>query len=235
MRTRKTAGSSLAIWLSDFLDFRTDIMAPPRELAQLRPNHRFATGPGPWHRWSRFLQGRPRHVRQHSTAELVREFVGPGVWGEYTKFAVERDPWDRIFSLWRYRSHIENRQISLDEYLDAIESGDEERARRAGAHRVSNWPSYTIDDKLAVDHMVFYESLTEDLARLCGTLGLPWDDELPHTKTGIRRPDDRVPSLTLEQIERIGRIFHREIELFGYRAPVPVSAPGNADRSGKMF
>ena len=203
-------------------------MAAPGEMAQLRPNHRFSTGLGPWHRMSRFLQGRPHRVHSHSTAEQVRDFVGPGVWGEYTKFAVERDPWDRVLSLWRFRSHIGNRQISLDEYLDAIESGDEARARRAGAHRASNWPSYTIDDKVAVDHMVLYESLTEDLARVFRGLGLPGDGELPRAKVGIRGPDDRAPLLTREQIERIGRIFHREIELFGYRAPVPVSAPGNA-------
>jgi hypothetical protein len=232
IRTRKTAGSSIAIWLSDFLDPKTDLMAPPREMAQLRPDHRFASSLSGWGERLRRLQLRRPRLSQHPTAEQLRRFVGSEVWCEYTKFAVERNPWDRLLSLWRWRMQRNNLHLSLDEYLDAIESGDKAIARRAGAQRASNWPSYTINDELAVDHIVFYESLNDDLARVCGGLGLPWDGALPHAKVGFRGPDDHAGLLTAQQIERIGRIFHREIALFGYRAPVPVSAPASDPARG---
>jgi hypothetical protein len=83
----------------------------------------------------------------------------------------------------------------------------------------SNWPYYTIGDQVAVDHVLRYENLAEDLANRMAEIGVPFDGWLPHTKVSQHDDPDPAAMLTHDQIARIGRLFAKEIELFGYTPP----------------
>jgi hypothetical protein len=82
---------------------------------------------------------------------------------------------------------------------------------------LSNWNTYTIDGRLAVDRIVRYENLKPELADVCRTLGLPTDLQLPRAKNYSRK--DRRPYQDVmgpEERELVARACAREIALFGY-------------------
>ena len=107
LKTRKTAGTSLEIWLSDKLGPR-DVIFGAEELAHIRrpfmtTMHSTTRFPE-LERWIKLrikkgLGWRPFAIHEHMTAAEVLRVVGPRIWQSYTKICVERDPWDRfIFS-----------------------------------------------------------------------------------------------------------------------------------------
>lgn len=142
--------------------------------------------------------------RNHSTAEFVREHIGEALWASYFKFSIERDPFDKAIS--RYYWSTQPPRPSVAVYLDA-----------APASQLSNWHIYTINDQVAVDFMVRYEHLSEDLAMVAERLGLPPID-LPRAK-GDHREKRAHYSTMIDSASRarIERVCTREIERFGYR------------------
>jgi hypothetical protein len=85
---------------------------------------------------------------------------------------------------------------------------------------LSNWGHYAIDDEIAVDRVLFYERLTDDLAALERELGLDAGAlALPEKRAkGGHRADRRHYSEVLSDADRelIARVCQREIEAFGY-------------------
>lgn len=158
---------------------------------------------------------------QHVGAASASRHLGPEVWNSYFKFAFERNPWDRMVSLywWRMRREPEESRPSFPEFIRAMHSGDRARMRAAKATKHSNWHIYTIQDGLAVDHLGRYETLAEDLRFVLTKLGIP-AGELPRSKHQVRRsgPGELHDA---ETIELVGELFHQEIALLGYRPPEP--------------
>ena len=88
----------------------------------------------------------------------------------------------------------------------------------------SDWQLYTIEDEIAVDAVGRYERLDDDLRSILGRIGLAAEVELPRAKGSHRRRDDSE-RLSRQSAERIGELFHREIEAFGYECPPELLAP----------
>jgi len=127
------------------------------------------------------------------------------VWCTYFKFCFERNPWDKVISLYFWRNQNGPRP-TIAEYLRSDHVG---RAR--GFHR------YTIDGKIAVDRICFYENLEQELARIQERLNLPPIPPLPRAKARFR--EDRRPYceiLSREEMAAIAEIFAWEISQFGY-------------------
>lgn len=159
---------------------------------------------------------------QHVGAASARDHLGPDRWDSYFTFAFERNPWDRMVSLywWRMRRVPEGERPSFREFIAAMHSGDRERMRAVRATKHSNWHIYAIADQVAVDHLGRYETLDEDFRSVMDRLGVPFTGELPRSKHQARRGDPEQlhdPGT----IQVVGELFHREIALLGYRAPVP--------------
>jgi hypothetical protein len=227
LKTRKTAGTSIEQWLAPHVR-RGDMIATATESSPLpvpfwsTPNT--VTGMARLERkFKKFacrVTGHPRAmaIRQHMSAAEVRAVVGEEVWRSYYKVSVERDPWDRAISLWRWRQKRFATEIGLDAFLDLVEGP----SGGTMAHDFSNLPMYTIDGEIAVDRVVRFERLNEDLQEVCDRIGLPAKvADLPRAKGNVRPASDRVAGLTATQIARIARIAAREIELFGYTPPPP--------------
>lgn len=84
-------------------------------------------------------------------------------------------------------------------------------------HALNNWRILSIDNRLAVDAIVRFEHLHSDFSAVCDRIGLPRPAELPRLKTGIRPSAvDYRDLFTTRQADKIARLCHREIELFGY-------------------
>jgi hypothetical protein len=94
IKTRKTAGTSLEVFLSGICG-DDDILTPiyPEEEGHVARNH------------DGFFN--------HMSARRIKTAVGPSVWDSYFKFCVERNPWDKVLSSFHWSaSHMD-----FDEFL----------------------------------------------------------------------------------------------------------------------
>lgn len=213
LKTRKTAGTSIEMALRPLLAAE-DIVTPllPEEEAAYGgpPPQNDLIGPGPpsLKAWSRRItRGEPNLLRysDHSPAPFVRRHVGGEAWSAYFKLAVERNPWDRQVSFYFFAKKRKGFTLSFAEFL------------RTPKCRVKNWPIYTIDDRVAVDRVVRYERLEEDLASIWTTIGLTGVPPLPRAKGGFR-PADRPYREFYDTATRriVADMYAKEIEAFGY-------------------
>jgi hypothetical protein len=84
--------------------------------------------------------------------------------------------------------------------------------------KISNFETYAIDGKIAVDKVLLYENLSAELEALVARLGLPGPLELPNAKRQYRK-DRRPYQEVYSPWERdfIAQVCAREIKEFGYR------------------
>ena len=227
VKTAKTAGSSVELFLRQFCD-ADDIVTGlnehderlARSIGAGRPRNHGIRRLMPWEIRSENLADArrrrewPKHrrYRRHQRANEIPTLIGDDVWREYRKITIVRDPWDTTVSryYWRSKRRAEDPAAALDEAVE-----------RAG----TNWTIYTIDDEVAVGTVMRYETLQADLDQLTAELGVTPRYELPGAKTGVRPP--RTPAhevLSIDQARRVAALAHREIETFGYvwQGPVPL-------------
>lgn len=200
LKTRKTAGTSVEIALSKVCgpdDVITRISPEDEELRTA------AGGRGPQNFDSPPL---PRRAFNHMSARLAREAVGTQVWRDYFTFAIERNPWDAVVSLyyWKYKELPE-----LPDFETYV--GEEWIEQLANNRRM-----YRIRGRLAVDRVLRYEQLDTELAEVWSQLGLPGAPDLPRAK-GNARPAGHYRELyTPASRDRVAAVFADAIEAFGY-------------------
>jgi hypothetical protein len=219
IKTRKTAGTSVEIALSRFCgpeDIITPIAAADEEIRHAQGGR----GPQNFHLPRRaILRGMPQRplsmrddVRalksgvgffNHMGAALIRKRIPANIWNGYYKFCFERNPWDKTLSdfFWKKRAYFPD--WTLDDYF---------------AHGVFPQDSglYCSGNLPVVDRVCRYETLEDNLREVCAHLDIPFDGELPRAKGSIRPQDDSRAALGDCQREIIEKMFHREIDLFGY-------------------
>jgi hypothetical protein len=228
IKTRKTAGTSFEIALSRYAGER-DIITPVTAVdEQLR---RECGGRGPQnHVLSRAASvrlaadGQPRvaahallhpvHLRNHVPAKLVRGVVGKSVWHDYLTVTIERNPWDRAVS-WYFWKYGMNSDGGVGARTDPPEFSDFLREHVA---RLSNIPLYAIDGRVAVDRILRYENLREEIEELWQRVGIPGQPELPRAKGAFRptRSRDFRCLYSDDDATLVAQACEREIEAMGY-------------------
>lgn len=213
LKTRKTAGTSIELYLSRFCG-PGDVITPLAAEDELTRREQGIAGPlndlVPL-RYYRpadvlracLLTGRPR-FRNHSTADFVRRRMPERIWNTYFKFAFERNPFEKAISRYYWSTHEPRPMIR--EYLESVRS-----------ELLSNWDVYTINDVVAVDCLGRYERLEEDLLAIKERLGLPGDMVLPRAK-GWSRTNHEPYGAVLDSAarERIELVCAKEIRALGY-------------------
>jgi hypothetical protein len=124
-------------------------------------------------------------LRAHATCDQVRDFVGDQVYKNYFKFAFDRNPFDRMVSLynWRLRDdplRINKRpaEISFDEFV----------SRRFNHQRTCNSRIYCSNGELAIDHLARFEDFSGELKFIFHQIGIPFDTKrIPRIKSGKRK------------------------------------------------
>jgi len=218
IKTNKTAGTSIEIALSKFCG-PDDIIA--RISSRDEKTRRQLGYPGPQHHLAPLREYSPRDLvtalfkakrkqkfYNHMSAAEIKRYVGDDTWNRYYKFCFERNPWDRVVSLY-YFVHKTEPRPSISDF---IVSG----APLILKHR--GYDLYTLDGQVAVDRVCRFEQLAEEMETVRQEIGLPTPLELPHAKSGYRR-DKRPYSELLNEQDRqaIAEMFAEEIQLLGYQ------------------
>ncbi len=206
IKTMKTAGTSVEIALSRHCgpdDIITPITPGDEETRQA------AGGRGPQNFEGPTAGSDQPLFFNHMSGAAIRDLVGDDVWDNYYKFCIERNPWERVVSLYYFR----NREEPRLPIADFIERPVVANLQQRGSDL------YMIDGVVAVDRIIRYESLVSELEEVRLSLGIPEPLHLPQAKAGFR--PDRLKYgdlMTDDDIARVGEIFSREIELLGYTA-----------------
>jgi len=193
IKTVKTAGTSIEVYLSDKCgdeDVFTPIY-PPLPPHRARNHDRF------YH---------------HMPAFEVEQLVPDEVWNGYFKFCVERNPWDKVLSLFHMLNYRSGFELSFDGFVSE---------QNRDLMQVFNYPRYmsTTGKEFLVDRVISYENLDRELGEVFGMLGVPYEGSLNVYAKAEMRADERLPYdevYTDRQRRLIERLFRKEIDLHGY-------------------
>jgi len=138
----------------------------------------------------------------HMPAEEIKSITGPRIWNSYYKFCVERNPYDRMISFffWCRRN---NPDMVFSEFIRSSQAS-------------SNYPLYSIDGQIAVDKVIDFENLNQELADVLGKLGISYEGWLPNAKSGFRT-DNRTWEEFINEEDKafIREKYKKEFETLG--------------------
>jgi hypothetical protein len=218
LKTAKTGGTSVEIALSRFCgpdDILTPLSPSQEKMRRRSQARNYALGLG---RLGVNLPGTIAHsfpslsgFYHHMPASQIRNLIGREVWDSYLKFTIERNPWERQVSHYFWRMRGRARQPDFEAFL----TSPTERLFHKG--RQDNWSIYTIDGRIAVDHIIQYANLEEGLIEICARMGITDRVRLPraNTKASNERPDYRE-FYSDRTRELVRRWYAKEIATFGY-------------------
>lgn len=168
-------------------------------------------------------QGPPR--LSHLTAAQYQEYgyVTADEFSTYFKFSFVRNPWQRVYSFYRYLNYATKH--SFNEFV--IEFVNQSKLPNLDWF-IAPQSNYLCDmqGNLLVDFVGRFENLQEDFNRVCEILELE-KRELPVTnqsKAGIAKDGSLIDLSKIpyqdhydsETIEIVNRLYHRDITMFGY-------------------
>jgi hypothetical protein len=193
IKTVKTAGTSIEVYLSDKCGEK-DVFTP-------------ISPPVASHRARNF-----GHFYNHMPACELEQSVPDEVWGNYYKFCVERNPWDKVLSLFHMMNYRSGFELSFDQF---VSEGNE------ALLQVFNYPRYisAAGNDLLVDRVIRYENLDRELGEAFGMLEIPYEGTLDVYVKNEMKADDRLPYneiFTDQQRRLVHRLFEKEINLHEY-------------------
>ena len=190
LKTTKTAGTSTEIALYKFCG-PDDIITPiSREDEKTKRKRGY---PGPQNYFlpissysikdaARLIKGQRKRFYNHITAKEVKAHIGDQMWNSYYKFCIERNPWDRIISLYYFCNRSEPR-ITISEF---IHSNAPLRLKKGG------YGIYTIDGRLAVDKICRFENLSKDLEEVRKQVGIHENARITESKVAIQKGQTKL-------------------------------------------
>ncbi len=229
IKTKKTAGTSIEVYLSQFCVPR-DIITPVG-LEEATADHHPQNYRGVWNPFPEYIHikktttpwqkecgsalksfaqlGKLRKYYNHIPAFRVMNRTSPTVWKSYFIFTVERNPWDKALSQYywkaRHRSHYT--------FEDFVEEGD------VGI----NYPRYTHPHtgELLVDYILYYNQLNDELQKVFDYIKVPFSGSLGvRAKTSTRKNRTPYQELFTGELapyrQHIDSLFAKEIELHGW-------------------
>jgi hypothetical protein len=147
----------------------------------------------------------------HMPAVVIKNLLGEAIWDSYFKFCVVRDPFDKLVSAFHYFNPTISFHVNLRQNFEKwLGSGELPVDRN----------KYTIQGEFCMDDVIRYETLTQDLQRICQKLNVTFRlADLPRLKNGSRPQKPLKDYYSKSGIEIVQQFFHYELEKFGYSPP----------------
>lgn len=150
----------------------------------------------------------------HMPARAIRDGIGQQRWDSYFKFAVIRNPFDKLVSGYFFACRPEGDKGAL---IDGF------RQWVLGGGEIMDRHTYTIDGEICLDFFIRFEALEQGLQSVCSRLSLPWEpSRLRALKTQFRqreiRLDEFYDAATAAVVEEK---YAMELAHFGYGLPRP--------------
>lgn len=215
IKTRKTAGTSIEVFLSQHCD-DDDITTPiyPHVEPHVARNYQGLWNPLPemfyrkgWNVNKTISDVlKRRKFFNHMPAKVIRARVSNEIWRDYYKFCVERNSWDKTLSHYYSVNVRTKKDLSLDDYF------------QQRSFCVDHSKYLDEQGNLMVDRVIRYESLNQELGEVFNQLGIPFDGSLGIYAKGKYRTDKSPYQeiFSTSQKEIIEKAFAKEIALYGY-------------------
>lgn len=199
MKTRKTAGTSVEIALSRVCG-PDDVITPVLE----EPLRAESGGRGPQN-----FEAPPLDHKafNHMPVSMVRRELGRRRFESYFSFAIERNPWDAVVSLYHWHVRDQPDPTPFAAYVDS----EAVSTFATKQHRI-----YRLDGRVAVDRVLRYEALADELAAVWSELALPGTPQLPHAKAGVRPAGSYRSYYSPETRALVAELFAAPIAELGY-------------------
>lgn len=160
----------------------------------------------------------------HRTYFSYYPIFSPAEYNRYFKFALVRNPWDRLVSAYFFlkegglletdRKWFKENLSSFDSFEEFVQCWVNRKNIYSYFHFIPQHYYVSHRGRLMIDKVYKLEQISSALKDLNSKLGL--DISLPHeNKTSNRKPDYRL-YYNNETKNIISDVYHRDIQLFGY-------------------
>jgi Sulfotransferase family len=216
IKTGKTAGTSIEVFLSQLCG-PDDVVTPIFPHVEPHVARNYAGYFDPLAElWALRGKGIKRTMKDllnrrrfynHLPAIKVKARLPRGIWENYFKFCVERNPWDKTVSDYYMRKWRNGNELSFDEYLSE------------GRFCLGYYMYTDRRGEPLVDSVVKYEDLINGLAEIFDRLGIPFNGSLGVNAKGEYRSDRKPYQTMYSDAQRIliEKVFEAEIRMHGYR------------------
>lgn len=215
IKTRKTAGTSIEIALSAHCG-DADVLSPLNDkdehlrqdfAGRAAQNYRLAASQWTRQEWLKAVKAKkPFGFYNHMPAVEIKQHVSPQIWNEYYKFTVERNPFDKVVSLFFWRGGFEKYPTLKEFILDG------------GLSKMDSYDMYSINKLVAVDKVFRFEEMGDMASELSSRFGIEpaLDFSAVKAKGGIRKKQSYQDLYDEETKAMVQQAFAREIQLLGY-------------------
>jgi len=145
----------------------------------------------------------------HNSAKKIKQKISPEIWNNYFKFAFDRNPFDKMVSMYWHRIGADDFKGTFKDFcIDCKNNPD----KFPFGFRI-----YGIDNQIAVDFVGKYETLNKDFQYICKKLNLPCEGDLPKLRDQFRKDKRHYSEYYDDECKRIvEEHFSKQISYFKY-------------------
>ena len=147
--------------------------------------------------------------QEHNNAKKIKEKISSEIWNNYFKFAFERNPFDKMVSMYCWRVGGDAFKGTFKDFCIDCKNNPE------------NFPPgfrvYGIDNQIAVDFVGRYETLNKDFQYVCKKLNIPCEGDLPKIRNKSRKTKKHYSEYYDDECKRIvEEHYSKELSNFKY-------------------
>ena len=148
----------------------------------------------------RFSDGMRKRYTSHMRAREIRRKLGRRDFAGFFKFTIERNPYSWLVSIAAYdkKAYQTGTLSAVD--LETIRSRIKARLGRR-SRKWTNHAYYTIGSTLAVDRVIRYENLEQELGEVMGHLGISQTLSIPRLKANPQ--DSSTSEIFTQELEAV--------------------------------